>query len=146
MRLVAAIVISLTVYGCGTVSGGTGDVAVLKARILARDPEARQPKYECPAEMICLRYPNSYTVDVREVLSGGHLPRRMHVILWVHTEPPEDLLIAGTRLASGDVESNDWTLFEYAGCVSDEPEPQNAITEKLKALRLAGRLPCKKES
>ena len=117
---------------------------VLKVRLLFRDPEARQPKWDCPTGMICLRYPNSFTVDVLDVMAGDHVPRRAHAILWFHTFPKKgtELLIAGERLASGDIDAHEWDWFEYSGCPPGESRPPG-LTKTIQELQLAERLPCK---
>ena len=73
------------------------DVVLLKAKVLFIDPERMQPQFECPqsddpkAEIICMRSPRSYTIDIRDVLIGNGLARRLHAILWIHTEPPSEV-------------------------------------------------------
>ena len=145
---VLAVAIFAAVSACAAAAQPEGTHPVIvKIRLLFRDPESRQPKYKCPEDSICLRYPNSFTVDVREVLAGNHLPRRAHAILWFHTFPSNDtdLLAGGIRLASGDIDVYEWRFFDLSGCAPppDEPIFDNASAKKIEELRLAGRLPCK---
>ena len=123
---------------------------LIKARVLFRDLDAQQPKWECPkraetgVETICLRYPNAYTVAVREVLMGQGIPRRLHAILWVHSSPPEDtdIYLAGTRQPSGEVEAFGWGDLEYVGCDMIDEAERLHVMEQVKALQQAKKLPC----
>jgi hypothetical protein len=134
-------------------SAQDADPVIARIRVLFRDPQEQQPKWECPKstepgqETICLRYPNSFTVDVRQVFSGDRLPRRTHAILAVHTFPSSqhDLFVVGTLSPSGVISVSEWNDFAYAGCPPDEAEPKDSVAEKIDALRLAGLLPCKKQ-
>jgi hypothetical protein len=125
------------------------DPVLVKARIVSRDPEAQQPKWECPksndpkVESICLYWPVSFTVDIRDVLIGQDLPRQAHAILWIDPEPSHetDLYLAGTRSPTGVISVTAWGPFTRAGCQS-EIFSGDLDAENVKVLQRAGRLPC----
>lgn len=125
------------------------DVVLIKARVLFRDPNGMQPNFECKsedpkAEVICLRFPNSFTIDVRDVLIGVGLPRRMHAVLWVHTFPPDkvDLALIGKRKPSGELEVFRWVPFAYAACDEDKYFQELGIQDRIASLQREGRLSC----
>jgi hypothetical protein len=153
LRALAVAIVAAVSICAAAAETEESDPVILKIRLLFRDPEGRQPKWECPkntdpgTETICLRYPNSFTVYVRDVLAGEHLPRMAHAILWLHTFPSKDsdLFAAGVRLPSGAIDVYEWRYFGYSGCAlsPDEQRPQNLMTKKIEELQRAGRLPCK---
>jgi hypothetical protein len=152
MRAPSAIFLCLMVCGCTAAPvAGRGEQSVLvKARVLFRDSEGHQPKWECPestdpkVETICLFGPVSFTVDVRDVLIGHGLPRRVHAILWIDPEPSHevDLYLAGTRSPTGEISVRRWGAFERVGCQPPDFLSDLHAEEEVKGLRQAGRLPC----
>lgn len=123
---------------------------LIKARILFRDLEERQPKWQCPestdpkVETVCLFWPVSFTVDVRDALIGHSLPRRVHAILWIDPEPSRevDLFFAGTRSTADEISVSSWGAFQRVGCQPSDFLSDLDAEEDVKALRQAGRLPC----
>jgi hypothetical protein len=134
------------------------DVVLIKAHVLFRDPEAAQPKFECKSddprqEVACLRYPNSYTIDVRDVLMGDGTPRRMHAVFWLHAEPLKmfttDWVLLGTR-KSGVNAGADGIEVEVFGspedgiCAYADAIEKLGIGKDVQKLERSGRLNCVK--
>ena len=150
IRKAALLLAGLLICGCAVAPQESERAVLIKGRILFRDPDEQQPKWACPkstnpeTETICLRYPNAYTADVRDVLIGRHVPRRLHVILWIHSDPPEDidLYFAGTRQPSGEIEAFSWGELKYVGCDLADAAERLYVVEEVKAFQQANKLSC----
>jgi hypothetical protein len=149
-HLARLVFVSVVIAGPAWAAGN--DLILVKARIVFRDPDEQQPKWECPKgddpklETICLFGPVSFTVDVRDVLIGRNLPRRFHAILSIDPEPSHaaDLYLIGSRSPAGEISVGQWGFFAYAGCPVGLGglSPDFDIEQEVVDLRRAGRLPC----